>query len=149
MKRDFQRSRVYAAERELDGTPTHRKLAECQAFVDKVLRSKWWRSRGGESGIVVEDGRGRSRACYQSGFFSMTGRGIRPPVVKLPRWARSELVILHELAHSLTNGGPWHGREFARNFLALVGRFMGREAATALRESYRKHRVKYRRPQSP
>lgn len=62
--------------------------------------------------------------------------------INLPRWARVEVVIVHELAHILTpEAEPWHGREFCRNYLALIKRWLSTEQAKALRASFKEHRV--------
>jgi putative metallohydrolase (TIGR04338 family) len=63
--------------------------------------------------------------------------------VALPRWGRSERVILHELAHHATpRYCAAHGPEYARTFLDLVRHFMGREVAQQLEEAFESHRVK-------
>jgi hypothetical protein len=74
-----------------------------------------------------------------------------------PDWAvpmKQPWVILHELAHimatchnhahSTTENG--HGRIFAYYYMLLVRRWLGADAARALREAYAVERVKYRLP---
>ncbi len=119
-----------------------RTIRDCQAFVDRVVGSRWWRARQGDRGIghvTVRDGRGRSRtACAD--YFVGTGR-----VIKLPLWGRTRPVILHELAHHLAGLEAKHGPDFARAYLDLVRRWIGRDAAARLRAEYRAGRVKVSR----
>lgn len=52
-------------------------------------------------------------------------------VIAIPiktRWALTESVVLHELAHSIAHDSPAHGARFAGTFLELVQQFMGEEA---------------------
>jgi hypothetical protein len=58
---------------------------------------------------------------------------------------RNKLVLLHELAHCLRPGGAAHGREYARVYLLLVTRVLGRAAGKALRDAFVAHGVKYRK----
>lgn len=90
-KRDYQRSRVYEWERKnthkTHGTIIH--LRAVEGLVDEV------------SNLfdivtpVVKDGRGRrsaAAACYHT-------KAYPGGAVKLPRWARTRPIILHEMAH--------------------------------------------------
>jgi len=157
MTRDTQRQKVYDAEnvlspggmvydfswRNRDGVKLDRKdamtLDECQAFVDAMIRTRWWRNRFRDiRAIWVRDGRGRRRAA---GF-----RGIGRGHIKLPRWSRTPHIILHEVAHVVTPERPAHGREYARNLLDLVVRFLGPDAGRKLRAAYKVHGVRYRPP---
>jgi hypothetical protein len=65
----------------------------------------------------------------------------KPPV--------SDWLILHEMAHSIAMRedraeGRIHGRRFMRIYMALVRRWMGKEAAADLRAACREHHVKWR-----
>ncbi|MDW8125400.1 MAG: hypothetical protein RMJ04_11560 [Geminicoccaceae bacterium] len=117
--RDHQRSRVYRFEEEriFPGRDALMDLDACRALVDAVFR---W----AEAGRVhepdwapprVTDGRGRRHAC-----------GSRA-VVKLPRWARTAPVVLHECAHGLAGDG--HGPRFVAAYVALLERFLGMDGA--------------------
>lgn len=134
--RDNQRKRLYDAEFAVRsfGTGAGRRLEtvpEVQAYVNAILGSRWFKARWGVRSIPVLDGRGRRSACAE---------GSR---IKMPLWARNEMVTLHEVAHVLTPGKyADHGPEFAGVLLALIRQFMGPEAAASLRESFRGHRVK-------
>jgi putative metallohydrolase (TIGR04338 family) len=109
-------------------------LKECQKFVDKIMSRKYviekYRMK---SPIVVLDGRGRRKACAT---FHHGNRAI-----KLPKWARTRFVILHEVAHHLTRLDG-HKPEFASCLLDLVRHFMGKEASEALQGAYHYKGVK-------
>lgn len=130
-----QANRLYGAE-ELSGikygeTMT---LKECQKFVDKIMSRQYviekYRMK---SPITVLDGRGRRKACAT---FHHGNRAI-----KLPKWARTKFVILHEVAHHLTRLDG-HKAEFASCLLDLVRHFMGKESANALQGAYHLKGVK-------
>jgi hypothetical protein len=129
-----QAGRLYAAE-EMSGIKygDSMTLQECQKFVDKVTARKYVIENYGNATIMVLDGRGRRKACatYSGGC----------KAIKLPRWARGKYVILHEVAHHLTdlNG---HKAEFASCLLDLVRHFLGKESADALQGAYYHKSVK-------
>lgn len=102
-------------------------LKECQKFVDKVTARQYVTSNYGKATIMVLDGRGRRSACasYSGG----------QKAIKLPKWARTKYVILHEVAHHIS-GGAGHKAEFASCLLDLVRHFLGKESADALQGAY-------------
>jgi hypothetical protein len=120
--RDFQRSRVYRWEQEHvfphDREPLS--IDACAALVEAAYR--WWHGplslRPGWAPPNVTDGRGRRHAC-----------GSRE-VIKLPRWARTRPVVLHECAHGLAPDR--HGPEFVKVYVSLLVRFMGLDRASLL-----------------
>ena len=138
--RDSQRSKLYEAEGG-DFIPKGNHLptvAAIQSYVDGIVGSRWWKNRFTITTVYVEDGRSHRTALA---FCSPSAGWIT-----MPRWTRHERYILHELAHVATpNDCAAHGREFARNFLLLVGRWMGRDAAKVLKASFDQHRVKWRK----
>lgn len=131
--RDTQRQRVYDAERSvprvLIGTGSVDEVVE---FVGQVVGSAWWRKRCTTGVVQVKDGRGRRIACAYGN------------TIKLPRWARSKQIVLHELAHILSDGDAPHGREFAAAQLALLDRFGEPGDGKILRDAYTAKRVKWR-----
>lgn len=154
-QRDNQRSKVYAAERKHSlwrEESQYDSISYVQVWVDSICKTRWFKNRYPnyaldtsvmyrKHGIKVLDGRGRVRPCGST-------RGF----VKLPVWSRSDLIILHEIAHVVTrrNGyhGPlpaFHGRDFCANYLALVRRFLGKEAGDELKACFKNKRVKYTR----
>jgi putative metallohydrolase (TIGR04338 family) len=111
-------------------------LQECQKFVDKIISRKYVIEKYGiqaQRPIVVLDGRGRRKACATIYY------GKR--AIKLPKWARGKYVILHEVAHHLTNLDG-HKPEFASCLLDLVRHFLGKESADALQGAYHYKGVK-------
>lgn len=135
--RDSQRQRLYTAENVAfpGGGPAKglRTIPECQAFVDKVLGSAWAQRRYGRRAIYVDH-------KAKGGHYSPGDR-----TMSLGMWARTQRVILHEIAHELTpRECAWHGQEFAATHLALVRQFIGQEDADRLRAAYVKHRVRHR-----
>ncbi len=132
--RDSQRSRLYDAERALRGGRRFVTVEECQAYVDGVLASEWWRSRFPRvRAIRVTDGRGRRHA----GAFVESAR------IALPKWARTERVLLHEIAHhAAPRAAAAHGPEFARIYVELVREFRGEKPARRLLAALHAHRVR-------
>lgn len=151
--RDSQRSKVYKAERACGYFHTRRieVVSDIQAWLDKITGSAWYKkyklvrtdgeNRGLPFGkysqpyfrnpnIKVLDGRGRRSACATNGW------------MKLPKWSRTKLIILHEMAHAIQIERPGHGRQFCMIYLDLVKRWIGIECYRALRASFRKHKVK-------
>jgi len=114
-----------------------RTVAKCQALVDKVVGSRWWKSRSTVREVAVLTGQGArtARAAHYA----------RGPVIKLPLWARTKPVILHELAHHLAGLDEKHGPVFAADYLALVQRWMGPKHIRRLSAAYKRNRVKHRR----
>jgi putative metallohydrolase (TIGR04338 family) len=104
-------------------------LKECQKFVDKVLARKYIKDKyGWNRPIVVLDGRGRrsAGATFRHGQY----------VILLPKWGRQKFVILHELAHHLSNDRWSHGAKFATCLLDLVRNVMGKEDADKLQAGF-------------
>jgi putative metallohydrolase (TIGR04338 family) len=56
-------------------------------------------------------------------------------------WALRELVVLHEIAHHLSDAEPPHGPEFITTFCRLAEAVMGPEVAHVLRVVYAKEGV--------
>ena len=100
-----------------------------------MLGSAWWKTRYPRvATIYVKDGRGRSRACASPAN----------KYIKMPKWSRHEIFVLHEVAHIVQPlNTAWHGREFAQTFLDLVQRFMGKSECDALKKCFREGHVKW------
>jgi len=117
--RDSQRLAVYHWEDEIR---KRWRLNDCGITLeecDRLIRKVWSDYRPGQEPPKLVDGRGRRRAC-----------GSRWEI-KLPRWARCRIVVLHEIAHSLQQQQPWHGPEFARLFLEMIVQYAGIPAREA------------------
>lgn len=145
--RDSQRSKVYKAERE--GLKSFSKpvptVEDVKNFTQKTFNKPYitrrygrHTHRNGRTLIpAVADGRGTSNA-YAYGDWK----------ISIPVWGRQEWVILHELAHILThrkyNGRIKHNWQFCAVYLDLVRGMMGAEAHKALKEAFRKHKVRFK-----
>ena len=105
--RDSQRSAIYAWESMIcKAWPRCNEKLTLEECVE-LIRQVWEDYRPGQTPPIVGDGRGRRRACGNRGQ------------IKLPTWARTKIMVLHEVAHSLQQTRPWHGPEFARLALEL------------------------------
>ena len=110
---DMQRQRVYDAERTFMGwqkgsvlTKRIEEVPAIQTWVDDLIRNPEFRVRWTQTSVVVHDGRRRRRAGGSIGHIWM------------PRWSRSVGVILHEVAHGLSDNH--HGAHFCRTFVQLI-----------------------------
>ena len=145
--RDNQKSKVYGWERQFQNSHfidiksgnerCHDELTlkECERLVKTVCR--YFKVTRIPS---VTDGRG----CRSAYWFSHWE-------IKLPKWARQETVVLHELAHMITpmlfrRVAP-HGREFVGVQMSLLNRYMD-IPYDVLMETARNHRVDFISQQS-
>lgn len=130
--RDNQRSRLYRAETEVDPGRRLPTVDRLQAYVDALARADWFAARWPDRSFEVRPGFGHRKATAD-----VNG------VLQMPKWARSELVLLHEVAHCLT---PWsfaaHGPEYAGVLLSVVRRSMGPSPAQALEDAFDRQRVR-------
>ncbi|HTJ62129.1 MAG TPA: hypothetical protein VL333_13140 [Candidatus Saccharimonadales bacterium] len=137
MVRDVQKSKVYRAERrarEVIGDKAIQDRIAAWAFVEKVERDAWFRKHYGRWRFRISDGRGTRIARGGGGWLN------------LPRWSRTPVVMLHEIAHNVAPSDAWHDWRFCQVHLALVRHFLGREAHDVLRAMYRECKVRYKRP---
>lgn len=163
--RDSQRQKLYNAERAVPFGVTFDTVEDCQRYVNKVWASPWTLRRF----VVSEHTRQEIKAHPNAADYILSkAQERKPPIVRpghgsrsafyrlgtitLPKWARNERVILHEIVHALRFRHVWnhteppHGWQFANTFLELVRHFMGREAHDTLKASFRKHKVRFRPP---
>ena len=115
--------------------PVERKFGSVESvqdYCDRVLALNWARATWPRASVpVIVRARAGNRAAHY------TQDTIAVPVDRDGRWALRELVILHELAHHLDEGGgPSHGAEFVDRYLTLVGGVVGPEAVFVLRAAY-------------
>ncbi len=130
--RDNQRARLYRAEHEVDPGRRLPTVPVLQAYVDALAATEWFRTRWPDRSFEVRPGYGHRRATADA-----------DGVLQMPKWARSELVVLHEVAHCVT---PWtfasHGPEYAGVLLCLVRRAIGPGPAQALEDAFDRHSVR-------
>ena len=131
--RDTQRARLYRAENEVDPGRPLPTVAALQAYVDDLAASDWFLARWRARRFEVRPGYGHRRATAD-------GDGV----LQMPRWARQELIVLHEVGHCLTPADvASHGAEYAGVLVCLVRRRMGPGPAQALEDAFLRHRVRW------
>ena len=132
--RDSQRARLYRAEGSVDAGRRLPTVPRMQAWVDALCATAWFVDRWGARALEVRPGYGHRRATADP----VTG------VLQMPTWARSELVLLHEVAHCLTPlTCASHGPEYAGVLLALARRGMGPGTAQLLEDAFARERVRW------
>ena len=160
--RDGQRARVYAAEDQVArivdarGTfptltlfgsevvvPDDRKFGDLdsvQRYVDAVLALNWVRQRWPAAArpVSVRPRRGAAKVTYERTRATIA----IPPFESGGRWSLRELVVLHEIAHHLTDETvASHGPQFVANLLVLVAEIIGTEAEFLLRTTLQENGV--------
>jgi hypothetical protein len=105
-----------------------------QAWVDGLAATDWFVARWGSQSFEVRPGFGHRRATADQ------ANGV----LQMPKWARSELVLLHEIAHCLTPATfASHGPEYAGVLLTLARRGMGPGTAQLLEDAFARERVRW------
>ena len=137
--RDSQRARLYRAEGGVDPGRRLPTVDRMQAWVDALVATDWFVARWGARCFEVRPGFGHRRATAD-----------QDGVLQMPKWARSELVLLHEVAHCLTPVTlASHGPEYAGILLALARRGMCLGTAQRLEDSFDRERVRWTLAQVP
>lgn len=147
--RDTQRKRLYLADDVLK--PFAKPMPEV-ADIERFVRYVWGLERVRKSwptatGEVWRLPIVRPGAGCRSAFGSATG-------ITMPRWSRKTDVVIHELAHCITDREwgslqvPGHGWHFCQVYLRLVLLVMGREAHDAFKASMKTHKVRFTRPRT-
>lgn len=149
MSRDSQRQRVYNAENKARKLMTEAGLwftdvateARYRARIDAIMGSAWMQEHyPAATRRKVEltwSTRRRGGACA----------GIVGITTSITDFALHELVLLHELAHTIQKRtgekDPGHGRIYCRIYLRLVRRFVGQLAYNILRDCFKEAGVRY------
>ena len=128
--RDQQRSKVYDWEQKTFGVRDEKStLKQCEEMARHIQTAygKKWRR------LEIKCGAGFRRAVAY------------PNAIYLPKWARNEIVVLHEMAHwILVNDGvgcDHHGPKFMRLFIELIAWAIGLPKSEIL-SSARAKRIK-------
>lgn len=161
--RDAQRAKVYAAEEfvrtlfdragehgnravEFFGTaltlPPEARFGSVTAvarYVDDVLALPAVRQGWPHTGpLLVRPRRAETAAHYEL----RDGVATMAVPQRATNWAMRELVVLHEIAHHLSDAEPPHGPEFVAAFCELADLVMGPEVGHVLRVVYAKEGVR-------
>lgn len=113
-------------------------ITACQAYVDNIAGRAWFQRRWGTRRFTM------LHKVHGQANYGGDGR------ITLPPWARNEVIILHEMAHSLIPAdAAWHGPEFASILLFLVERVLGKDAKAMLLAEFRTRRVRRWSPAVP
>lgn len=143
--RDTQRSKIYKSERAAlwplaSPLPSVSDVEKfCKKQLSRAAVQRRW-PRAGET-VQVHDGGGRRAACAWGGY-----------KISIPLWARSDVVVLHELAHIICARQfrrqeiAGHGWQFAGVFLDLIRICKGRAAHDALKAAFKENRVAFKPP---
>lgn len=165
-ERDSQRGKLYKAEREAlqklaKPLPT---VQDIERYLKRQSKRTTLSSRYGNAVDVIDwklqvtDGRG-TRHGYAHGSYK----------IGMPLFARNDWYTLHEWAHIIHSristawfgpngrrhldvgsrtqelkGGAAHGWQYAAIYIDLVHFCMGKDAADALKASFKKHKVRFR-----
>lgn len=110
-------------------------------LVDRIVRSAWWRKRRPDIAHFEIRHSGRSNFCtveYPGGMRKIGGTAV---VDTSPNSAPFDL--LHCVAHYLhPDDSAWHGPEFAKAMLDIVGKYLGMDERRRLAQLYKDHKVK-------
>jgi putative metallohydrolase (TIGR04338 family) len=131
--RDSQRARLYRAEGTVKAGRRLPTVTHMQSYVDTLVGADWFAARWSARSFEVRPGFGHRRATADE-----------HGVLQMPKWARTELVLLHEVAHCLTpRTCAAHVPEYAGVLLALARRGMGPATAQALEDAFAQEGVRW------
>jgi len=139
LHKDVGRSRLYKAEWAFQAEYRHqiqkfKTIKQAQWYADRVTESKTWEK-------ICDDRLKRRIAVTEGGFRGKTAGVAYGRRIKLcPKYGFDQYTLLHELAHCA--GHMHHDVSFRKALLTLVSRFMGRQAAAALKHHFKQHGVK-------
>jgi putative metallohydrolase (TIGR04338 family) len=154
VQKDYGRQNLYSAEEASNlwrfAEEGFDSVKQCQAYVDRVLETKWWKKRYKHIKHIF---------VYKRSY-AWSYAEERPPTtenmtekqkntkwqgaINLTRFSMDKCTILHELAHFAVGLENGHNEDFCTALLAINRRFLGVEAATILEKNYKKHNVKYK-----
>lgn len=164
--RDAQRQKLYDAEHKITlwTQPVYFKsVAQAQSYVDRILESKWWKTRFPKvTEVHLVESTKRAQSAHAT---KKHGRNelVFPHFKRSPStWHKA--FVLHELAHAATTGigAPYrygkvagHGWQYAATYLAIIGRFgyctemdgskvTAAESAQQLKKSFQKGGVRFK-----
>lgn len=143
--RDSERKKTYESEWGFEHTDAYANLdldlksvEGVEKFVRRVVKSKMYFQNGGSRYKKIKVG----IKHYRNYSGKTDGRTIW-----LSKNYLNKYVVLHELAHTM--GHMHHGRSFRKCLLALVSRFLGTEAAKALKTEFKKRKLAFGNERQP
>lgn len=122
---------VYEAEADVPLGHRFGGILEIAEYVSELMDTIWWQNAWPDV-----------RCVYVRESKAKTYAYTRGSTMFLPEWAWNEAYVLHELAHVIEPQTE-HGVPFRQTYIMLVEKRMGRDAARALRRSYREHGLRY------
>jgi len=145
-ERDSQKQKVYNAEKEVRPLLCEPELSELEILrlVDRV-----WNSKRVKSAFPKAAKRQSPDVTFRN---TSNAFAVGCSRINLPRgWARRRLIVLHELAHIITNieygtAVASHGWQFCETFLKLTLYISGREAHDLLKGKLKAARVRVKEP---
>jgi putative metallohydrolase (TIGR04338 family) len=139
--RDSQRQRLYNAERTFGDfyrrANNLQTVGDITKWVEAIIRKRWFVELFRINAVTIRPGT-RNRVFARGGARGTTA------VLTLPTWARTEMIVLHELAHACTPASSvraGHGVEYAGTYILLIEKVLGKEKADELRDAFRKGNV--------
>src|SRR5918996_5967434 len=133
--RDVQRTRLYEAENCVSEGLVWDSLMAAQQYVDELFTSPWWQRQFPSVRCVV--------LFDQGAKYARAHKGVHGGAIQFPAWARTQLTLLHELAHLASpTGTVGHGPVYAGIYLLLVQQGMGEPVAAQLASHFAARRVR-------
>lgn len=134
--RDSFISRVFNAEGTFNATTPVLTKPEQQKLLVRIGKSAWWRKRRPDiTGISLFPSRGY--VCVDT--YSGDRADVRLPIDQDVHMGD----VLHAVAHHLQpRDSAWHGPEFAKAMLDVVGKYAGMDERRRLAQLYKDNRVK-------
>lgn len=134
---DYQIWKVYNCElntRHLFNSKRFDTINDCQEYINNIVGRKWFIDQFGKKFKVKLFKSDNDNA--QSYYYTRE--------IYLPKWAFSEIVILHELCHLITPPphAP-HGALWAKNYLNFIEHKLGHDQMSLMQEKFNLYKVKY------
>jgi hypothetical protein len=141
-EKDYQREKVETAEKTISHINTFKDHAEAQAFLDKIMKSRWWKNRYEKflRTALIEDNKDNDRQI------SISRKGFHA-IFKIPAYGLNEFNVVRLLVKSsLDRFVSWNGTEYIDNMLKVSNKFMGETFSKELKTAYKNNAVKLRKP---
>lgn len=156
--RDTQRARCYTAEREVFTFHPTARVAGLNATMGELKYGKALSTDEmvelhhliGHSKRLVGKYRGGQTKKVRvviDGHRTRGGAASYGSVIKYSPKAKLDWIVCHEMAHELNvSGGASHGWQFCAIYIDIVRWVIGKEAAEALKASFKRNKVRFTKP---